>query len=90
MSPRTIRVSLQSNTVKLTGCGSDLKFLVRAVRTNKRGNIEFYEIELKACRWAITELVLEIAKMQERDRERIRGEQDLLQHEIYPLIKDIK
>jgi hypothetical protein len=58
----------------IEGCGSELTLKLRAYRKTKAGTPERYELELKACRYSVKQLLDGLKQMHVRDRERIQGE----------------
>lgn len=72
---RVIRLRLGDVHLEaIEGCGSELTLKLRAFRTTKAGTPERYELELKACRYSVKQLLDGLKQMHVRDRERIQGE----------------
>lgn len=75
MPSRKVKLALPYTTLDaIEGSGSELTFKLRGQRTTKAGTTEFYEIELKVCRWGIKNLLTKLREMHVRDRERIQSE----------------
>ena len=72
---RVIKLQLGDVLLDATnGCGNDITIKLRAFRTTKAGTPERYEIELKACRYSVKQLLDGLKQMHVRDRERIQSE----------------
>lgn len=85
---KTTRLTLEaSGSPTIEGSGEALLFKFVAVRTNKAGRMERYELDVKTCRYVVRQLAQEIARMQERDRERIAAQTHRLSSELAPLVK---
>jgi hypothetical protein len=87
--PDTRVIRLQLGDVHLEaieGCGSELTLKLRAFRKTKAGTPERYELELKACRYSVKQLLDGIKLMHARDRERIQRELDRITSEKNALL----
>lgn len=83
---RTIKLTLDVGSLTaIDGCANDLTFKVIAHRKTKAGTHERYELELKACRYSVKQMLDGIKLMHARDRERINSELARIQREINAL-----
>lgn len=83
---RVIKLQLRDVLLDaIEGCGSELTLKMRAFRTTKAGTPERYELELKACRYSVKQLLEGLRNMHVRDRERIQGELNRIEREVNAL-----
>jgi hypothetical protein len=85
MSLKRKKLRLVCGSPAIEGRGETLVFKVSGHRETKTGAFEYYDLELEACRHSIRQLADQIAKMQQRDRERLQWEFDRLKSEVKPL-----
>lgn len=85
---RNIKLRLRSAIFDgVNGEGNDLSFVFRASRRTKAGTDEFYNITVEGCRGTVRRILEELRKMHERDRERLKREQDRIAIEANVLVR---
>lgn len=88
MNRRKIRLKLECSLEKLEGCGDELTFRVSAHRKMRSGDYDFYELQLKACRYSVTSLLQQLRAMHVRDRERLAREESRIKGEVRALTEE--
>jgi hypothetical protein len=75
MKQRTIKRHLVHSLFDgIDGTGSELTFKFRAQRKTKAGTLEYYHLEVGACRGSVKLLLNALREMHVRDKERINRE----------------
>lgn len=83
---RVIKLTLEVGSLTaIDGFANELTFKLIAHRKTKAGTHERYELELKACRYSVKQLLDGIKLMHARDRERIQNELGRIEREINAL-----
>lgn len=73
---------------ELTGEGSEVQLRAQAVRRNKAGNREVYDITYRVPRWVAGRLLDKFREMHKRDRERLKREGERIEKEIRSLTEE--
>jgi hypothetical protein len=86
MPIREIKRKLTSGHLEaIEGSGSEVTFKFTASRDTKAGTHELYTIELKVCRWGVSQLLGKLKEMHVRDRDRIQAELVRIEREVNAL-----
>jgi len=72
---------------EIEGCGAELEIKWQVIQTTKRGRTHRTLVTMKVDRFVVRQLMEQVARMQDRDRERLATEAGRLHSEIQPLTR---
>lgn len=71
---------------EIEGCGAELEIKWQAIQTTKQGRQHRTHLKLKVDRFMVRQLMEQVARMQDRDRERLTRETNRLGTELAPVV----
>lgn len=72
---------------EIEGCGAELEIKWQVFQTTKQGKQHRSLLKLKVDRFMVRQLMEQVARMQDRDRERLATEAGRIHSEIQPLTR---
>jgi hypothetical protein len=71
---------------EIEGCGAELEIKWQVFQTTKQGRTHRTLLTMKVDRFVVRQLMEQVARMQDRDRERLRLETNRLGTELAPVV----